>query len=141
VGWLARMAPVAASERAAEDLAARVLAEVTLPRRSRWRPALTRAMGVVAVIQLALGVAALFGPVGMPVGDLINTHVDHEATAFNLAFGVILLLMAVNGRRASTMIPVLATFVGVHAIASLIDLVDGAVRPAHWPLTYPSPWG
>lgn len=129
VDRLSRIAPVAAPEVAVEDLVTRVLAQVALPRRSRWRRALTLALGVVAVAQLVIGVVTLFFPLGMAMGGM--AHMDHETTAFNLAFGVILLLVTLNGHRARTMIPVLATFVGVHAIASMFDLAAGAVGLAH----------
>lgn len=131
VDRLARIAPVTAPEVKTEDLAAQVLAQVTLPRQSRWRWALALALAldVVAVAQLILGVVALVVPLGTPIGDVI--HMDHETAAFNLAFGVILLLVALNGRRAIIMIPVLAIFIVVHGAGSLIDLANGAVGPAH----------
>jgi predicted anti-sigma-YlaC factor YlaD len=131
VDRLARIAPVTTPEVTAEDLAARVLAQVALPRRSHRRRALALALAlnVVAVAQLVLGVVALFAPLGTPIGDLI--HMDHETAAFNLAFGVILLLVALNGRHARTMVPVLATFIAVHGTGSLIDLANGTVGPAH----------
>jgi predicted anti-sigma-YlaC factor YlaD len=131
VDRLARIAPVTAPEVTSDEVAARVLAQVTLPRRrrGRWALALALVLDVVAMAQLILGMVALLVPLGTPLGDLI--HMDHETAAFNLAFGVILLLVALNGRRATIMIPVLATFIVVHGTGSLIDLANGAIGIAH----------
>jgi predicted anti-sigma-YlaC factor YlaD len=59
-----------------------------------------------------------------------SQHMDHESAAFNVALGVLLLSVALNTRRAVTRVPVLASFVGVLAIASVFDLADGAVALA-----------
>lgn len=131
VDRLARITPVTTAAVTADDLAAQILAQVTLPHRSHRRRtlALALALNIVAVTQLLLGLLALVTPPGTPIGDMI--HMDHETAAFNLAFGVILLLVALNGRRATIMIPVLATFILVHGTGSLIDLANGAVGLAH----------
>jgi predicted anti-sigma-YlaC factor YlaD len=52
---------------------------------------------------------------------------DHEVAAFDLALGVVLLLVARDATRASTQVPVLASFLVVLAGASVFDLVEGNV--------------
>jgi len=109
------------------DLAETILAQVRLPRRGRWRPALRVALALVALAQLALGVTSLFGPVGMTMAMPDTQHLDHEQAAFNTAFGIALALVAFNRRQARGQVPVLATFVLVLAVSSVFDLVDGVV--------------
>jgi len=96
-------------------------------RRRRWRLALLIALLVDGFAQLTIGAISLFTPLGMPAGMGASQHMDHEVASFNLAFGVILVLMGLNSRRARTQVPVLASFVGVLAVASTVDLLDGNV--------------
>ncbi len=109
------------------DITDIVLSKVVLPRRGRWRLPLKAALIMVAIAQLTIGVSSLFTPVGMPTSMAVSQHMDHESAAFNLAFGVILLLVGFNTRRAATQVPVLASFVLVLGVASVFDLADGAV--------------
>lgn len=127
VAALDRLARIAPAEEPRPDLGAVILAQVALPRRGRWRRLMIVALMLVALAQLAIGLASLFVPLGMPAGMDMSVHMDHETAAFNLAFGVILLLVGRNTRRAATQVPVLASFVAVLAVASVIDLADGNV--------------
>jgi predicted anti-sigma-YlaC factor YlaD len=125
-----RLVRVGVAPPAGPDLADLVLARVTLPRRGRWHQPLSVALVVVAIAQLALGLSSLFSPpIGMPA-DAAGAHMEHESAAFNLAFGVVLLLVGLNSGRARAHIPGLATFVAVLALASMVDLADGAVAIA-----------
>ena len=109
-----------------------VLAQVRLPRRGRWLLPLRVALGLVALAQLVIGVTSLIGPLGMSAGMPMpgSAHVNHEEAAFNIAFGIALVMVAWNGRRAAAQVPVLGAFVLILAISSAFDLVDGNVT---WP--------
>lgn len=125
---LLRLAPADdAGTDGAADLADSVLNRVRLPRRGRWRRPLRVALLLVAVMQLGIGLASLFTPLGMAMVMPDSPHMDHEDAAFNVAFGVALLLVGVNTRRAGTQLPVLGSFVLVLAVVSGFDFVDGAV--------------
>lgn len=108
------------------DLADAVLAMVRLPRRGRWRAPLRIAMVVVALFQVTVGLANMFVTAGM-ASVHVNAHMNHEEAAFDVAFGVAMLMVAWNSRRASSEIPVLATFVAMLAVTSVFDLADGQV--------------
>jgi len=109
------------------DLATRVLPNVRLPRPRRWPAALRVALAVVAVTQLGIAAANLAGPLGLHTDMPHSAHMGHEVTAFNLAFGVALLVIAVRPRRAAGHVPVLASFLLVLAAASAVDLSAGDV--------------
>ncbi|MGH3626634.1 MAG: zf-HC2 domain-containing protein [Sciscionella sp.] len=121
---LTRVTPVDVAE---PDLVDATMATVTLPRVGRWRLPLKVALVVVALAQLGIGATNLFLPLGMRVGMPPSAHMDHESAAFNLAFGVVLLLAGLNIRRAAIAVPVLGSFVAVLAAASALDLADGNV--------------
>jgi predicted anti-sigma-YlaC factor YlaD len=108
------------------DLADAVLARVRLPRRGRWRAPLRIAMVVAALFQVTVGLANMFVTAGMSAAHA-STHTNHEEAAFDVAFGVAMLMVAWNSRRASSEIPVLATFVALLAVTSAFDLADGQV--------------
>lgn len=119
-----RLTPVQA---VGPDVSDTVLAQITLPRRSRWRLPVRVAVLMIAIIQMGIGAAELFWPLGMRAGMAASAHMNHEEAAFNLAFAVALLLVGVNTGRAITQVPVLASFVLVLTAASVIDLADGNV--------------
>lgn len=119
-----RLAPATPAE---PDVTERVLAEVRLPRRRRW-PSLARAaLAVVAPAQLAIAAVNLAGPLGLDVAMPTSAHMSHEVVAFNLAFGVALLSIVYNPRRARGQLPVLGSFMLVLVAASVLDLTTGAV--------------
>jgi predicted anti-sigma-YlaC factor YlaD len=109
------------------DLTDSILAQVRLPHRGRWRTPARIALAVVALAQLTIGLMSLFAPVGMASSTAAGAHMDHEEAAFNIAFGIALVTVAWNGRRASTQVPVLATFVLVLVVSSTFDLLEGNV--------------
>src|SRR5699024_109095 len=123
-----RLAPATPTESTANtDLAARVLPNVQLPRPRRWPTVLRLALVAVALAQLGIATANLAGPLGLHTAMSASAHMGHEITAFNLAFGIALLVIAVNPRRASGHVPVLASFLLVLAATSAIDLSSGDV--------------
>lgn len=109
------------------DVAERVLAQVRLPRRLGWRGPLRVAVLVVALVQLGIGAANMVLPLGFHGGMPMSAHMSHEVAAFNLAFGVALMMIAVRPVRARAHVPVLGVFLVVIASASVFDLLDGAV--------------
>jgi predicted anti-sigma-YlaC factor YlaD len=109
------------------DLVDSVLAEVRLPVRSRWQHALRIALAVVALVQVTIGLANLFGTVGLAMAVPTSPHMDHEEAAFDVAFGVVMAMVAWNSKRARDGVPVLATVVCMLAISSVFDLLNGEV--------------
>ena len=96
-----------------------------------WWPRL--ALGVVALAQLALGLAQILG-VQAPTqaghaghaGGLLAGHVFNESTAWNLAVGIGLFWAVFRPRAAAGLIPVVAVFVVVLLGFSTHDLITGA---------------
>ena len=54
-------------------------------------------------------------------------HMSHESAAWNVAIGIGLAWAALRTRAAAAQLPMLTVFVGVLAVASLIDIVYGEV--------------
>ena len=124
---LGRQLRIAPAPEPGPDVAEAVLGQVELPRAGRWHRPLRIGVLVAAVAQLAVGLAAAFGPLGMPSVAGV-AHVNHEESAFNLAFGVGLLVVGINTRAARHQVPVLASLVGVLALGSVADLTAGHVE-------------
>jgi predicted anti-sigma-YlaC factor YlaD len=124
---LNRMVRITTAVDGDSGLADLVLARVRLPRVGRWRLPLRVALAVVALAQLSLGLVSLIGPLGMSPAMPDSAHMNHEEAAFNIAFGIALLTIVWNGRRAAGQIPVLTAFVLVLAVSSIFDLLDGEV--------------
>lgn len=100
-------------------------------------PALVRvALGGVALAQIALGLAQLFGlshmglnmaaMTGMPGQD----HLFNESTAWNIAVGIGLLVAAGRPRLARGFLAPLGVFVAVLTIVSIGDIVSRQVTAA-----------
>lgn len=102
-----------------------VLAAVTLPHLGRRIRILQLALVVVAIAQIMIGVLGMQGILDAALH--ISAHMGHELVAFNVAFGVVLLVVAVRIDSARVQVPVLATFVGLLAVISIWDLVSGEV--------------
>ncbi|MFI9386749.1 hypothetical protein [Kutzneria sp. NPDC052558] len=85
------------------------------------------ALGLVALAQLALGMALLFGADQVMPGMTMTGHLSNESTAWNLALGVGLLWAAMRPRAAVGMLPVLTGFLVVLTVFSVHDLVDHEV--------------
>jgi predicted anti-sigma-YlaC factor YlaD len=111
---------------AAPDLTGPITAGIVLPaaRVLRRRLLLRVALTVVGVVQGAIAVPAVAGD---SLGMVMSTHAAHEGAAWNLAIAVALLAAALSPRRASGLIPLLATFVVVLTVLSVHDVAAGAV--------------
>lgn len=122
-----RLASRAATEEQ-PDLSGAVLGTVTLPAtRHRARSALSVSLVALAVVQLGVATANMFGAIGLGEHAAGGAHMNHESIAFNVAFGIILLVVGLNARHAGSQLPVLAAFVAVLAASSVVDLAHGAV--------------
>jgi predicted anti-sigma-YlaC factor YlaD len=112
------------------DISEQVLAAARLPRAYRWPGPARAAVVLVGIVQLGVGLLSLFGPMGMRMalhGMAPEPHMDHEQAAFNLAFGIAMLVIGIDIRAARFQLPVLASFVAVLTVASGFDLADGNV--------------
>lgn len=120
------------------DLSQAVLAKVTLPKPRRridlrWQRWLPVALAVVAIGQLAVGLAQLFSPIvghgahsaGEPLP--VFGHVERETAAFNLAIGVGLLWVALHPERALGQVPLLVSLVLALSLVTAFDLGRGDV--------------
>jgi predicted anti-sigma-YlaC factor YlaD len=112
------------------DLTKRVLDAAPAPARADlwWRFAL----GVIAAVQIWIGVAPIFGidlgmpkPMAMP-GDM-NAHLFDESTAWNLALGLGMAFVALRVRAAAGMLAVLGGFLVVLTAFCVHDLLVGDV--------------
>lgn len=101
--------------------------QVTLPARRRVRSALSVSLVALAVVQLGVAAASVSGAIGVAEHAAGGAHMNHESIAFNVAFGIILLVVGLNARHATSQLPVLAAFVAVLAASSVVDLAQGAV--------------
>ncbi|GHF42238.1 putative anti-sigma-YlaC factor YlaD [Amycolatopsis bartoniae] len=112
------------------DLTGVVLDRVPAPTGERWPARI--GLGLVAMAQLTLSVAQLFGTAtGMgAAGGSMLSHLTHESTAWNLAVGVGLLWAALRPRAAAGQLPVLSGFVLVLTALSVADLAGHAVTTA-----------
>jgi predicted anti-sigma-YlaC factor YlaD len=111
------------------DLRERVLADFTVPPRTRPRDWLRWSLALAAISQLSIVVGQLLGPLrmsdGMPVGA--GTHLEHETAAFNFAVSVALVWVAWRPRRARSQLPVLLSFAAILLTLSVLDAVQGQV--------------
>ena len=111
---------------AVPDLAGAITSGVALPARRvlRRRHLLRAGLVLAGLAQLAVGLPAL---VGDSLAMAMSAHGAHENAAWNLAIGAAVLAAALVPRRASGLIPLLATFTLVLGALSVRDLADGAV--------------
>lgn len=125
---LVRLAPAPDLE---PDLVPGVLACIRLPRFGRRIRALRAALCVTAIVQVAIGLAGFADTIGMSThGMSMPAHMSHELVAFNIAFGVALLIVAVRVDRARSQVPTLTAFVAVLGVVSVLDLAAGEVELA-----------
>ncbi|GAB2468890.1 hypothetical protein GCM10027265_17450 [Jatrophihabitans fulvus] len=108
------------------DLSDVITAGIALParrvlRRRHWLRVL---LGVIGVAQLAIGLPAIFGD---ELGMAMSSHGAHEGAAWNLAIGVAFLAAASVPRRATGLVPLLATFTVVLMALSIHDVAAGVV--------------
>lgn len=111
------------------DLADVITADVVLPTRRvlRRRLRLRLALLAVGLVQLGIAVLALTGD---SIGMAMSQHAAHEAAAWNLAIGAAFLAAVQAPRRASGLVPLLATFIVVLAALSAHDIAAGTVSAA-----------
>ncbi|WP_197523112.1 zf-HC2 domain-containing protein [Actinokineospora pegani] len=133
-GWQARAARSARLLRVrpvprVPDLTARILDEAPLPARIPGLVPRTL-LGLVAVAQLGLALAQIFGTGpsshGEHGGGPLSLHLFNESTAWNLALGIGFYWAAWRPRGASGLLPVLTGFVVVLLGYSAHDLITGA---------------
>ncbi|MGN6607677.1 MAG: zf-HC2 domain-containing protein [Jatrophihabitans sp.] len=108
------------------DLSAAITADVVLPagRVNRWRLTLRMGLVLAGLAQIVLG---LLGSAGDSVGMAMSMHATHENAAFNLAIAAAFVAAAASPRRASGLVPLLATFMLVLIGLSIHDVADGEV--------------
>jgi predicted anti-sigma-YlaC factor YlaD len=115
----------------APDLTERVLQALhDQPRRARpssWQLAARVALAAAALLQSVLALMEIVTD-GAAVGVL---HVDHEMSAFALALGIGLLLVAWRPRRAAALLPVAAVLTATLLATSAQDIVGGNVTLGH----------
>jgi predicted anti-sigma-YlaC factor YlaD len=121
---LTRMARLGAL--AVPDLADAITAGIVLPaaRVARHRFLLRVGLLLAGVAQVAIGLPAVLGH---DVAMAMSTHATHEAAAWNLAIGAAFLAAAALPRRASGLVPLLATFMVVLIGLSIRDFAAGVV--------------
>ena len=112
------------------DLSEPILRHVRLPaaRLFRHRRLLQVGLGLLAVLQWVVAVPGLRGQdLGMGAAMAVGAHPAHESAAWNVAVGVALLAVALRPSWAAGTLPILATFVAVLSVLSVLDLRSGAV--------------
>ncbi len=121
------------------DLSGPILAGLKRPaavRRPRMATLLRVALAGVALAQLALGLAQLFGlsHMGMNMTAMSGTpgqdHLFNETTAWNIAVGIGLLVAAARPRLARGFLTPLAVFVAVLTLVSIGDILSRQVTVA-----------
>jgi predicted anti-sigma-YlaC factor YlaD len=135
-GWLAGAEEVTRAVRVhaieAPDLTAQILAAVSadaadlssqVRRRSR-RSLMRLALGLTAVLQLAMALPILLG-----LGDI--AHISREAASFDIAVAVGFALAAWRPGLARAFEPVAFVLAGCLMLSSALDIMEGAARLAH----------
>lgn len=123
--YLDRYTRITPASEPAHDPTEDILAAVTLPRLGRRIRILQMILVVVAVAQIMIGVLGMQGTLDAALH--ISAHMGHELVAFNVAFGVALLVVAMRIGSARLQVPVLATFVGILTVISIWDLANAEV--------------
>jgi predicted anti-sigma-YlaC factor YlaD len=112
---------------AVPDLSAPILAAVAEQKQADLagrKRILQIALGLSAVVQLALAVPALLGP----GADL---HTSREAASFDIALAVGFALAAWWPERARAFVPVAFVLAGCLTLTSVFDIAGGATLVAH----------
>ncbi len=111
------------------DLTEAILDRTPAPSGERW--GFRIALAVVAVAQLTLAFAQLFGRAdglhGQHGGGFMVGHLSHESIAWNLAVGVGLLFAALRPGSATGQLPLLAGFVLMLTALSTADVLGQEV--------------
>lgn len=117
------------------DLVDAVLAAAPPVGRPRRTDVLRALLAMVGVGQLALAVNGVLaartgdGHHADGLGGASLAHFAHESSAWNLALATGFLYAAWRTARSAGLVPVLASFVGVLGVLSLLDLAAGRVDP------------
>ncbi|MGA9873990.1 MAG: hypothetical protein WBQ44_22990 [Rhodococcus sp. (in: high G+C Gram-positive bacteria)] len=97
-----------------------------------WRAALV----LVALAQITLGVAQIFGMGHMPAAapmamghEAMAGHLFNESTAWNIAVGIGFLVAAWRPAATTGLMPVLVAFTGLLAVFVITDTISGQVTP------------
>jgi predicted anti-sigma-YlaC factor YlaD len=109
------------------DLTAPILAAVAQQRRidSGGRKRILQiALGLSAVVQLALAVPALLVPG-------VDLHTSREAASFDIALAVGFALAAWWPERARAFVPVAFVLAGCLTLTSIFDIAGGAILVVH----------
>lgn len=87
------------------------------------------AWGVVRLllVVVALEVMVLSVPALVASGEGSEVHDARHLSAFTIAYGVALLVVAVRPARARTVLPVAAVLAGALLITAVVDLLEGNV--------------
>lgn len=87
------------------------------------------AWGVVRLllVVVALEVVVLSVPALVATGEGSAVHDGRHLSAFSIAYGVALLVVAVRPARARTVLPVATVLAGALLITAVVDLVEGNV--------------
>jgi len=104
------------------DLTPRILASIDgAPRSSPHRDAWRAGLGLVAVVQIVLGLPALVlgADAGLPV------HTARHLGSFAVALGVGFLLVAVRPERAAGLFPLAGALVACLVLTSAVDVASG----------------
>lgn len=117
------------------DLTQALLPRWTAPRRSRHADTVRLGLAGVAVGQVALAIAGATAAMAPGHHDDTLTgasmaHLGNESSAWNLALGVAFGWVAGQRHRpVQALLPVVAAFVAVLTVLSVVDLVLGRVDP------------
>jgi len=136
VEWLAKAEQVTSAVRGhaleAPDLTAPILAAVRAEGRDaahdalrqRRRATMRLALGLTALMQLAMAIPMLLG-----LGEI--AHTSREAASFDIAVAVGFALAAWRPDLARAFVPVAFVLAGCLILTSVFDIVEGAARFAH----------
>lgn len=116
----------------APDLVAAVVDAAPPPGRRPGAGGIRLALGAVGIGQCALAVSGIVDADAAHGGlaGASTTHMSHESAAWNLALAVGFLWVATGtARRMPGLVALVGAFVGLLAVLSVLDLLDGRVDP------------
>lgn len=119
-----RILAAVADERRAEVAARRTEAAERAVAARGIRQILRLAVGIAAVVQLAMALPVL-------VGASIDPHLSREMASFDIAVAVGFALAAWRPERARAFVPVAFVLAACLVLTSGLDVADGATRLAH----------
>lgn len=127
-----RVRPAEAVPDLTEPILATALASRRSPAQRRWRWRWLAEIGMAQVAVAAAAVTQLL--VALPLFFVSDgaaaAHASRELGAFSVAFGIGLLVVVWQPRRASGLLPMAGALVATMLLAGVADLVSGAAAPA-----------